>query len=154
MSRVLETSYCTDRAKSPLYALRPGVNFLLRLNHSCALSLYAPPRRKRALVGYTRSLAFLLDTPRDLVMSSSPRGVILSSHRVSTRHSRQTIDTNRLFIRSQQESEADMSDLFDCTYASSYPLSQSASPSWKNHPRACKESRRSGDLRIQIEESY
>lgn len=40
------------------------------------------------------------------------------------RHSRQTSDTNGLSDRNK--SPRQMSDLFDCTYASSYPLSQSA----------------------------
>lgn len=75
---------------------------------------------------WLHEVSCLLDTPLATlyVTSSSPRGVILSSHRVSTRHSRQTSDTNRLFGRNK--SPRQMSDLFDCTYASSYPLSQSA----------------------------
>lgn len=146
MPRVLETSYyCTDRAnvvKSRRYTR------YVRASISCSLCTSSP----KASLSYTRSLAFLLDTPRDLVMSSSPRGVILSSHRVSTRHSRQTSDTNRLFIRSQQESEADVRPvrLYLCFQLSAVLKRLRAG----NHPRASKESRRSEDLGIQIEESY
>lgn len=121
---MLETSYCTDRAnvvKVAAIRATSGRQFLLRPNRSCAL--YAAPRRKRALD--TRGLLPSGYTARDLVRDVLvPSRRLLSSRRVSTMHSRQTSDTNRLFGRNK--SPRQMSDLFDCTYASSYPLSQSA----------------------------
>lgn len=84
-----------------------------------SLSLYAPPRRKRALA--TRGLLPSGYTARDLVRDVLvPSRRLLLSYRVSTR---QTSDTNRLFGRNK--SPRQIFDLFDC-YASSYPLSQSA----------------------------
>lgn len=120
MPRVLETSYCTDRAnvvKVAAMRATSGRQFLLRPNRSCAL--YAASRRKRALA--TRGLLPSGYTARDLVRNVLvPSRRLLLSYRVSTR---QTSDTNRLFDRNK--SSRQMSDLFDC-YASSYPLSQSA----------------------------
>lgn len=64
------------RKKSPLYALRPGVNFLLRPNRTVVvLSLYAPPRRKRGLG--IRGLLPSGYTARDLV-----RDVLVPSRRL------------------------------------------------------------------------
>lgn len=111
-----------------------------------SLSLYAPPRRKRALA--TRGLLPSGYTARDLVRDVLvPSRRLLSSHRVSTRHSRQTSDTNRLSGRNKSPGQI-------CPTCSIVPMLPAirylrAPLRAGNYPRAYKESRRSGDLRIQ-----
>lgn len=103
---MLETSYCTDRAnvvKVAAIRATSGRQFPPKIEPyqgDCALSPYAPSRRKRALD--TRGLLPSGYTARDLVRNVLvPSRRLLLSYRVSTRHSRQTSDTNRLFGRNK-----------------------------------------------------